>query len=351
MDCGAKVMIILKNSNTFAEKFREMTKIIGIGNALVDVLTNIEKNDILNELNLPQGGMTLIDDAQFEQMKATLSKRTTSLATGGSAANTIKALAQLGAAPGFIGKIGMDSYGDAFSQGCKTAHIDAHLILTDQQTGVASTFISKNGERTFATYLGAAANLMPEDLTIEMLKAYDYLYVEGYLVFNKPLILHIVKLAKKAGLKICLDMASYNIVESNLELFHILLEEYVDIVFANEEESKSFTGKNPEEALAELSEYCDTAIVKVGARGAYARREDKVAFAPAENVKEVIDTTGAGDYFAAGFLYGFSAGKPLETCLKMGSILSGAIIQHVGATLSNDIWNEINIKITETEKI
>ena len=350
MDCGAKVMINLKISNIFAEKFTRMTKIIGIGNALVDVLTSIESDNTLSKLSLPKGSMELIDLDGFKQICSELCNSATTMATGGSAANTIKALAKLGARPGFIGKVGNDDYGKAFEDGCNAAEIEAYLVKSDEQTGVASTFISPDGQRTFATYLGAASSLNESDITKEMLSPYDYLYLEGYLIFNESLIIHIAKTAKEAGLKICLDMASFNIVENNKYLFDLLLNDYVDIVFANEEESKAFTGKSPKEALAILAKLCEIAVVKVGKDGAYAKRGNETAFAKAESVEKVIDTTGAGDYFAAGFLYSLTKEEGLEKALKTGSILSGSVIQTIGTTLTDDTWNEIRTKVaTENE--
>ena len=139
-----------------------------------------------------------------------------------------------------------------------------------------------DGERTFGTYLGAAASLRAEELTLDMFKGYAYLFIEGYLVQDHEMILHAIELAKEAGLQICLDMASYNIVANDLEFFTLLINKYVDIVFANEEEAKAFTGKEPEEALRVIAKKCSIAIVKVGASGSYIRKgrhtsADKVA--------------------------------------------------------------------------
>ncbi len=214
-------------------------------------------------------------------------------------------------------------------------------------SGVASTFISSDGERTFGTYLGAAASLKAEDLTLEMFKGYAYLFIEGYLVQDHEMILHAIELAKEAGLQICLDMASYNIVANDLEFFSLLINKYVDIVFANEEEAKAFTGEEPEEALRAIAKKCSIAIVKVGANGSYIRKgteEIKVSAIPVEKVR---DTTGAGDYFASGFLYGLTCGYSLEKCAKIGSILSGNVIQVIGTTISPERWDEIKLNINK----
>ena len=157
---------------------------------------------------------------------------------------TVLALANLGAHPGFIGKIGNDDFGQYFKKNGLKQGIDMKLLAGDLPTGVASTFISPDGERTFGTYLGAAATMKAENLTLDMFKGYAYLYIEGYLVQDHELILRAMQLGKEAGLQICLDMASYNIVEGDLEFFDILITKYVDIVFANEEEAKAYTGND-----------------------------------------------------------------------------------------------------------
>ena len=193
----------------------KMDKIIGLGNALVDVLATLKDDTILDEMGLPKGSMQLIDDAKLQQINEKFSNMKTLLATGGSAGNTILGLSCLGAATGFIGKVGNDNYGNFFRENLQKNNIEDNLLLSDLPSGVASTFISSDGERTFGTYLGAASTLRAEDLSLDMFKGYAYLYIEGYLVQDHDMILRAIKLAKEAGLQICLDMASYNIVEGD----------------------------------------------------------------------------------------------------------------------------------------
>lgn len=319
-----------------------MDKILGMGNALVDVLATLKDDSLLAEMELPKGSMQLIDEGKLQQINACFSQMDTHLATGGSAGNTILALACLGAPTGFVGKIGTDRYGQFYRDNLQLNRIEDNLLMTSElPSGVASTFISPDGERTFGTYLGAASTLKTDELKLEMFKGYTYLYIEGYLVQDHEMILHAIELAKEAGLQICLDLASYNIVEANLEFFSMLLNKYVDIVFANEEEAKAFSEKAPREALEELSKRCSIAIVKVGAKGSYIRKGTEEVYVPATPVAQVKDTTGAGDYFAAGFLYGLTCGFSLEKCAKIGSVLSGHVIQEIGTTLPSSRWDEI----------
>lgn len=241
-----------------------MDKIIGMGNALVDILITLKDDTLLHKMDLPKGSMQLIDDNKLKHINQEFADISRHMATGGSAANTILALSRLGASVGFIGKIGNDECGNFFRDNLHENGIEDKLQTGNLPSGIASAFITPDGERTFGTYLGAASNLRAEDITLDMFKGYTYLYIEGYLVQDHEMILRAIELAKEAGLQICLDMASYNVVEADKEFFTLLINKYVDILFANEEEAKTFTGKEPEEALETLAKMCSIAILKVG---------------------------------------------------------------------------------------
>lgn len=323
-----------------------MSKIVGMGNALVDVLVRLDDDSLLGELNLPKGSMQLIDRSKYHEIAGRLHKKERHLTTGGSAGNTILGLARLNAQVRFIGKVGADSYGRFLRNSLSENSIEDGLMTHHSlPSGIASTLISPDGERTFGTYLGAASSLKAEDLTPAMFEGHTHLYIEGYLVQNHGLIQKAMELAKEAGLQVCLDMASYNIVENDKDFFTFLINEYVDILFANEEEARVFTGKEPEEALDVLGEMCSIAIVKLGAKGSCVKNGDRVVKASAIPVEQVVDTTGAGDYYAAGFLYGLAGGLPLEKCAEIGSIVSGNVIKVVGAHMPDTLWNEIKLNI------
>lgn len=323
-------------------KNHEMDNIIGLGNALVDVLGTLGDDKMLQEMGLPKGSMTLIDENKLSNIKNVFNGMETHYATGGSAGNTIRSLAALGVKTGFIGKIGNDSFGDFYRESLSQRGTEAHLLVSDAlPTGIASTFISPDGERTFGTYLGAAASLTAEELAPEMFAGYTCLYVEGYSVQDHAMMLRALELGKEAGLRVCLDMASYNIVQENRAFFSRLLEEYVDTVFANEEEATAFTGKEPEAALEQLAGMCSTAVVKIGKRGSLVRQGVTTVRVEAMPVDTVKDTTGAGDFFAAGFLYGLTHGCTLEQCARIGSVLAGEVIQVVGTALPEPTWENI----------
>lgn len=319
-----------------------MNKITGIGNALVDSLIHIGSDDELARLSLPKGSMQLIDRHQADSLSLHAGGPGAKMATGGSAANAMLALSRLGRRPGFIGKIGDDEYGRFYDNTLTAAGADTYFIRTSElPTGVAYTFISPDGQRTFATYLGAASAMQPDDLGPEMLEDSKYLYLEGYLVQDHALISRAVDIAKRLGLRVCLDLASYNIVEQDHDFFEKLVRESVDIVFANEEESRAFTGLEPEAAIKRMAEMADTVIVKLGAKGSMAvSRSVKGGSARVEagKVDKVADTTAAGDFFTAGFMYALTSGCSLETCLRAGTLLSTAVIQVTGTALSDSAW-------------
>ncbi|MBP3472831.1 MAG: adenosine kinase [Paraprevotella sp.] len=328
------------------KKIIEMGKIIGVGNALVDVLAPVTEGE-LEALGLERGSMQLIDEERYRTLGDRLSAVRTERATGGSAANTILALAALGQEAGFMGKVGRDELGRFFADTFNRQGVRLHLTESPLHTGVASTFVSKDGERTFATFLGAAATMCAEDVRPEELDDYDVLYVEGYLVQNHELIQTVMRKAHEAGLKVALDMASYNVVEAERDFFAYLLSRYVDIVLANEEEARAFTGKEPEEALVEFSALCHTAVVKLGARGAMACCGDCCVTVASEPVERVVDTTAAGDFFAGGFLYGELRNCPLADCVRLGNLMGRRAVRVWGTALTPEEWHEIRLKVKD----
>ena len=317
-----------------------MKKVLGIGNALVDVLTRIDNDNILNELGLPKGSMQLVGNDVSEKIGNALEKYEKSMAPGGSAANTIHGLAKCGVETGFIGFTGNDRVGKFFDDAMKSVGVKPVMLHGDVPSGIANVFISPDGERTFATNLGAAVMLNEDHLTMDLFKGWDYCYVEGYLIANRPLFEKAIKLAKQADCKVVLDLASYNVVEENRDFLMNLLP-HIDIVFANEEEAKALTHSTPEDALEFIAKNCEIAVVKVGKRGSLIKRgAEKVQVGV--NKVNVVDTTGAGDMYAAGFLAGLIFGYDLKKCGELGNCLAENVIQNIGAKLTDEQWNQVH---------
>jgi sugar/nucleoside kinase (ribokinase family) len=323
-----------------------MKKILGIGNALVDVVTMIDDPSLLEKFSLPKGSMQLVDRNKSTLIKSGTSGYPKTYAPGGSAANTIHGIALLGAETGFIGSIGKDETGDIFENDFINVGVKPMLLRRDTPTGTSVSLVTTDTERTMATHLGAAIELNAEDLNRGYFKGFDILYMEGYLIINKELVLEACRLAKESNMKIAIDLASYNVVEENLGSFKEVIEKYVDILFANEEEAKAFTGMDAETSLYRISELCETAVVKTGAEGSIVKRGDEVIRIGILPVKPV-DTTGAGDAYASGFLYGMANDEPLENCGLFGAILAGKAIETSGARIIGEKWKEIRKLINE----
>jgi len=323
-----------------------MKQILGIGNALVDVVTIINDDKILERFALPKGSMQLVDRLKSEMIKAETKNFNRSFASGGSAANTIHGLAMVGVKTGFIGSIGKDDVGDFFENDMKSAGINTMLSRRNSVTGTAVALISPDSERTFATHLGAAVELGASDILPHYFEGYEILYLEGYLLLNKDLVETACRFAKENKMKIALDLASYNVVEAQIDDFKEIIKKYVDIVFANEEEARSFTGLTPEEALNLISQSCEVAIIKIGKDGSLVKRGDEIVKIGTDKV-DLKDTTGAGDLYASGFLFGYANGLDMEKCGLIGSLMAGKVIEIIGARMHESRFKEISTAIKE----
>lgn len=323
-------------------------KVLGLGNALVDVVIPVDNDVLLDHLQLPRGSMQLIDDQRLEEINQAVRHIQISLTSGGSAANTTHGLAAFGLETGFIGSVGKDEFGAFFEKDLRDKGIQPRLRYSETPTGRANAFVSKDSERTFGTYLGAALELAPAHLHKDLFSGYDWLYVEGYLVQNHTLIEEAVKMARAEGLNVALDLASYNVVEENRDFLEKLLKNYVDLVFANEEEAKAMTRQEPQEALLTLASWCQTAVVKIGKEGSLIRRDGETWQIEPITARP-LDTSGAGDLYAAGYLYGLSRNLDPYKCGQIGSVVSGRVIEYYGPKLPLDAWTDVLAHVKRIE--
>jgi len=324
-----------------------MKSILGIGNALTDILAVLPDDRFLDEYHLPKGSMQWVDKETCDKIFEALKPMGIQYVAGGSAANTITTTAIFGMPSGFIGKIGNDEIGLLYKSDQEQYGIKSTLLKGKDISGRAMVFITAaNAERTFANYMGATLELGPEDLKQEYFEGYDYFHIEGYLVQNQALVRKAVEMAKAAGCIISIDMASYNVVESNNSFLHNIVENYVDIVFANETEAKAFTKMEPEQACHEIAKMVQIAVVKTGKTGSMIQKGDEfyqIAPWPAK----AIDATGAGDTYAAGFLYAHSLGMPLKVCGEIGSIIAAKVVEVVGSKIDIPRWKDAKQEIRE----
>lgn len=325
-----------------------MKSILGIGNALTDILAVLPDDSLLTTFHLPKGSMQHVDKETGDKIWNVLKPMGVKYVAGGSAANTISCTAMFGMPSGFIGKIGDDELGSLFQTDQEKYGIKTRLLKSSHSSGRSMVFVSGgNAERTFAVYLGAALDLVPDDLRPEDFEGYDYFHIEGYLVQNQHLVRRAVEYAKAAGCTISLDLASYNVVQSNLTFLHDIVEKYVDIVFANETESMAFTGlSDPRKALDEIAGLCSVAIVKVGKDGSWIKSGEQVDYVGVWPAR-AIDATGAGDTYAAGFLYAHSLGLPLKVCGEVGSILAAKVVEILGTKIDMPRWEAARAEIRQ----
>ena len=329
------------------KKDKKMKKIIGLGSAIVDMMTQLPDDNFLNEHQLQKGGMFLVEEDQIKKVLESTKNLSPIQTSGGSAANTIHGLAKLGVEVAYVGKVGEDKVGEFFVEDLKQSGIETKLFYSKTPSAIAAALITPDSERTFATYLGASVEMSPDDITEDTFKGYDILHIEGYLVFNQALIEKALQTAKAMNLQVSIDMASFNVVEANLDFLKEMLAKYVDIVFANEEEAKSFTGLEPKEACEAIAKDVEIAVVKIGKEGAYIKEgNNEMIHAPAFKANS-IDTTGAGDSYASGFLYGYTNGASHYNSSRIGALIAGNVIEHLGAKMPNQKWQEIMPEIKE----
>ncbi len=326
---------------------------IGIGNALTDMLVNLSNDNVLEEYQLARGSMNLVDS----QLQTAISKAVAgcpySLSLGGSAGNTIRCMARLGCKVGFIGKVGEDTTGEFYEQALRNLGIEPFMLRSEERSGKCVSLVSPDGERTMVTHLGAAADLQAEDVDGAILDSYDCLYIEGYLVQDHNLIRRTIEQAKEHGLKVAIDLASFNVVEENRDFLRDIVEKHVDILFANEDEARAFTlESDPRKALEHIAAMCELAVVKIGMRGALIQRGEEVVHVGIMAAAKRVDTTGAGDFYAAGFMYGLTQGLSLRACGTIGAITAGKVIEVVGTTFGEEVWQEIATLVEQvrTEK-
>jgi len=290
--------------------------------------------------------MVLVDSEKMEDLLARVPGRTI-LAPGGSAGNTIFALAKLHESTVFLGKIGDDVAGDFFRN--KLVDLggseESFRVIEGGVTGRCLSMITPDSERTMRTDLGIASSLTAEDIKHTDFEGVDHVHVEGYLLYLEGVTEKILSVAEECGCTISIDLATFEIVRLKRDLLARLIEDYVDVVFANEDEAAEFTGtKDPVEQAAILAEICPVVALKLGAEGCYLQDEFGVYIVAGQKV-EVVDTTAAGDFWAAGFLHGWLNGVPLPQCGEFGTIAASEVIQVVGSQIPEEKWKIINEKL------
>jgi sugar/nucleoside kinase (ribokinase family) len=315
--------------------------IVGIGSALVDILL-LEDESFLIAAGAQKGGMTLVESDTVIEKLLWKSKNTYLIVPGGSACNTILGIGCLGNPARFIGKRGNDELGVLFEASLKKHNVEPVLFDSPSPTGRVLSIITPDAQRSMFTFLGASAETRPEEIASEHFAGAALVHIEGYLLFNEALLLAALKAARAADALISLDLASYTVVEASRNILGDVIDQYVDIVIANEDEARVFTGLSDErKAIERLAERADIAVIKIGKRGSLVSCHGTVTKVERMGSGAAMDTTGAGDLWASGFLYGYVNGLPIDTCGALASACGYEVCQVVGASIPDDGWARI----------
>lgn len=318
--------------------------VVGICNALVDILIRVDERDV-KHLNLNKGVMHLVDSPRQAEVLEYLKSHEQIVELGGSAMNAIRTLAQLGRKTVFAGMVSDDVYGNRIVARMKELGIKGDLGRSHEPTGTCVILITPDGERTMNTNLGASRLYTENEVPHKDLADAQVFHFCGYqwdTDGQKAAIRKAIDTAKQAGTKISFDVADPFAVGRNRETFLKVIEEDADIVFSNKEEAKMLLESTPEDAARWIASKGAVAVVKLGAEGALVASGDKVwRIAPVPT--SVVDTTAAGDMFAAGFLNGYTAGKPLDVCGRMAATLASDVISRVGASVSDGAIQHVRL--------
>lgn len=314
--------------------------VCGIGNAIVDVLAKVD-DDFLQAQSIQKGGMTLVSEEDATKLYSNMPPAVE--ISGGSAANTIAGIANLGGRCAFIGKVHDDQLGKVFQHDIKS--LDVEFPTKPATEGLATArcmvLVTPDAQRSMSTFLGACTSLSEDDIDPALVGASKVTYLEGYLwdpEQAKAALRKAIKVAHEAGKEVALTLSDSFCVDRHRAEFLELIEGGVDIFFANEDEVKSLYQVDTfEEALEKVKALGKVAALTRSEKGAVIVKGDEVHTVSAASVDEVVDTTGAGDLFAAGFLAGYTAGKSLDVCGKMGAVCAAEIISHVGARPEDDL--------------
>jgi sugar/nucleoside kinase (ribokinase family) len=306
--------------------------VTAIGNAMVDVIVHAD-DELLAAQGMEKGAMTLIDGARADALYALMPPAVEM--SGGSAGNTVAGIASLGGSAAYIGKVSADQLGQVFRHDIRAAGVAYDVPeARNASTGRCLIFVTPDAQRTMNTYLGAGELLGPSDVDAALIEASQVVYLEGYL-WDPPdaqaAFLKAAAIARDAGRKVALTLSDPFCVDRHRESFRDLVDRHVDLLFANEAEILSlYEVKSFDEALQRVRAECDVAALTRSEKGSVVLAGNELHVVDAEPVARVVDTTGAGDLYAAGFLYGLTTGRDLATCGRIASICAAEVISHVG---------------------
>lgn len=309
--------------------------VFGMCNPLYDIQAEIS-DGLLSDLGYQKGGMFLIDGEQQNALISHIHTHIVNAAPGGSGANTMIGVAMLGGQACYAGKLGNDEHGSLYQEGLSRQQVRVSTAAGQGTTGISVILVTPDAERTMCTFLGICRELEPADVDVAAIRQSQYLYVTGYLWdtdTQKAAVLHAMQTAREAGVKVALSLSDPFCVQRHKADFLRIIQEHVDLVFGNYEEAQALTEtKTPQEAIRALAPCCDLAAVTMGAQGSLLRSRDRLIEIPPYTI-EPVDTTGAGDLYAAGLLYGLTEGLPLEKTGRLASYVASQVVGKLGPRL------------------
>ena len=314
-------------------------EVLSFGGACADIIIHVPES-FLEDYAIEKGGSQVVNETYFEKLRFASLFFPSEIHPGGSSCNTIRGLSRLNHKTAFIGKIGNDDAGEIFTKSLTRNYVNAILLMSEKPTMQVISFVTPDGERTMRCLRGASNDLNKDDLKSDLFHNIKLLHLEGYSLYDLDMIEKAMTLAKKEGAAISLDLSSFEIIRKHRKDLFRLIPQYVDILFCNEQEAFEMTVKSPEEASIELSNLAKIAVVAVGEKGAYVAESGKTTYVETTPLP-IVDATGAGDLFAAGFLHGFLSQVPLETAVRFGHITGSAVIQIQGAEIPDNVWSVI----------
>lgn len=314
-------------------------RVLGIGGACIDLILHVEEK-LLDHIPGGKGGSQIVDFDVFSQILSLCSTKPLSV-SGGSAANTIKGLSHLGIKGALFTQVGSDEFGNLFVDSLIKEEVIPLVSPSYHPTAVVLCLITPDGQRTMRFFSDSVDEMSESMLLPELFLGVELVHLEGYLLRNGSLMEKAMKLAKIAGAKVSLDLSSYEFVETYRNQILELLEKYVDIVFGNEDEANALTGLSSTEACYRLQELCSISVILRGKNGCLIGSEGQINSVPGV-LARVVDTTGAGDLFASGFLYGYLNKYSLEKCGMLGNRLGAAVVEVEGANLPIQAWKSVH---------
>jgi sugar/nucleoside kinase (ribokinase family) len=326
--------------------------VIGFGNTIMDFIVEVDDHTLL-EFNLKKGEMHLVDEQKAKSILNHLEeqKKNIEMVPGGSSANTMRGLSLLGASTIFCGRVGNDPHGDYYIEALQDHRINTKMKKHfGSITGHAIGFITPDAQRTFSVHLGAGIHFAKEDIIEKDIIESKVIHIEGYQLEGntKDALIHAMQLAKKHNTKISLDLADPGLIRRKKDLLQHIVKTYADIVFVNETEAKEFTGSEEADAAKIIGEHVEISIVKLGKHGSIIYNHGETSFIEPV-LANAVDTTGAGDTYAAGFLYGYTHHWPLAKAGKLGSLLAAKVVEQKGVKLKHLDFQKLAKKI-EQEK-